>query len=124
MAKHFTLQIADGRFDYQRNQAQIDQEALFDGIYVIGTDQPEHRIGSQAVVRAYKQLKVNERAFRTMKAPLEIRPIYHRLDARAHLPAPDDRDRAASQRVRPARHQAQVDRRQPARKRKNPAIPG
>ena len=35
---------------------------------------------------AYKQLKVNERAFRTMKTPLEIRPIYHRLEdrVRAH----------------------------------------
>ena len=81
------MQIADGSFDYQRNQAQIDQEALFDGIYVIRTDQPEQRIGSQAVVRAYKQLKVNERAFRTMKTPLEIRPIYHRLEerVRAHV---------------------------------------
>jgi Transposase DDE domain len=87
MAKHFTLQIADGSFGYQRNQAQIDQEALFDGIYAIRTDQPEQRIGSAAVVRAYKQLKVNERAFQTMKTPLEIRPIYHRLEdrVRAHV---------------------------------------
>jgi Transposase DDE domain len=86
MAKHFTLQIADGSFSYQRNQAQIDQEALFDGIYVIRTAEPQRRIGSRAVVRAYKQLKVNERAFRTMKTPLEIRPIYHRLEdrVRAH----------------------------------------
>jgi hypothetical protein len=38
------------------------------------------------VVRAYKQLKVNERAFRQMKTPLEIRPVYHRLEdrVRAH----------------------------------------
>ena len=84
MAKHFTLQIADGSFDYQRNQATIDQEALFDGIYVIRTDQPQQRIGSRAVVRAYKQLKVNERAFRAMKTPLEIRPVYHRLEDRVH----------------------------------------
>ena len=211
MAKHFTLQIADGSFSYQRNQAQIDQEALFDGIYVIRTAEPQRRIGSRAVVRAYKQLKVNERAFRTMKTPLEIRPIYHRLEDRvrahaficmlgcyvefelarrlapllfkddtplsaadpvapaitlptgrregrqrpdrrrtgraqprgsalrprhavpqrradrrgqAHLPAPDNGDRAAGQRLRTARHQAQVDRRQPARNRENPAIPG
>jgi len=87
MAKHFTLQIADGSFSYQRNQATIDQEALFDGIYVIRTDQPQQRIGSRAVVRAYKQLKVNERAFRQMKTPLEIRPVYHRLEdrVRAHV---------------------------------------
>jgi hypothetical protein len=87
MAKHFTLQIADGSFDYQRNQAQIDEEALFDGIYVIRTAEPQQRVGAEAVVRAYKQLKVNERAFRTMKTPLEIRPVYHRLEdrVRAHV---------------------------------------
>ena len=86
MAKHFTLTIADGSFSYERNQAQIDHEALFDGIYVIRTAEPQQRINSNAVVRAYKQLKVNERAFRTMKTPLEIRPIYHRLEdrVRAH----------------------------------------
>jgi len=58
MAKHFTLTIADHSFSYKRNQAQIEREALFDGIYVIRTAEPEQRIGSAAVVRAYKQLKV------------------------------------------------------------------
>jgi len=86
MAKHFTLQIADSAFSYQRNQARIDEEALLDGIYVIRTQEPNSRIGSAAVVRAYKQLKVNERAFRAMKTPLELRPIHHRLQdrVRAH----------------------------------------
>ena len=83
MAKHFTLQIADGAFGYQRDQAQIDEEALLDGIYVIRTDQPATTIGCAAVVRAYKQLKVNERAFKQMKAPeLQIRPVHHRLEDR------------------------------------------
>ncbi|MGO9903610.1 MAG: hypothetical protein ACLP0J_28975 [Solirubrobacteraceae bacterium] len=38
-------------------------------------------------MRAYKQLKVNEHAFREMKTPLEIRPIHHRLEdrVRAHV---------------------------------------
>jgi hypothetical protein len=87
MAKHFTLEIADGSFSYRRNQAQIDEEALLDGIYVLRTEEPAARIGSAAVVRAYKQLKVNEQAFRQMKTPLEIRPLYHRLEdrVRAHL---------------------------------------
>ncbi len=83
MAKHFRLQIADGSFGYQRNQAQIDEEALLDGIYVIRTDQPATTIGPAAVVRAYKQLKVNEHAFKQMKAPeLAIRPVHHRLEDR------------------------------------------
>jgi hypothetical protein len=87
MAKHFTLQIADGAFSYQRNQPQIDEEALLDGIYVLRTAEPASRIGAAAVVRAYKQLKVNEQSFRQMKTPLEIRPVHHRLDdrVRAHV---------------------------------------
>jgi hypothetical protein len=87
MAKHFTLEITDGSFSYERNQPQIDEEALLDGIYVIRTQEPASRIGSAAVVRAYKQLKVNERSFREMKTPLEIRPVHHRLKdrVRAHV---------------------------------------
>jgi hypothetical protein len=87
MAKHFTLEIADGAFSYQRNTTAIEQEALFDGIYIVRTDQPATRITATAVVRAYKQLKVNEHAFREMKTPLEIRPIHHRLAdrVRAHV---------------------------------------
>jgi transposase len=39
------------------------------------------------VVRAYKQLKEVERAFGTLKGPLELRPIHHRLEDRvkAHV---------------------------------------
>ena len=87
MAKHFTLEITDGAFCYERNPATIEQEALFDGIYILRTDQPATRIPASAVVRAYKQLKVNEHAFREMKTPLEIRPIHHRLEdrVRAHV---------------------------------------
>jgi hypothetical protein len=87
MAKHFTLTISDGAFGYARNQAQIDEEALLDGIYVIRTGEPASRIGSAGVVRAYKQLKVNERSFKEMKTTLEIRPVHHRLDdrVRAHV---------------------------------------
>jgi hypothetical protein len=87
MAKHFTLTISDGHFAYQRDQAQIDQEALLDGIYILRTDQPAQRIGAPAVVRAYKNLKVNENAFKQMKHTLQLRPIHHRLAdrVRAHV---------------------------------------
>jgi hypothetical protein len=87
MAKHFTLQISDASFGYERNQAQIDEEALLDGIYVLRTQEPASRIGSAAVARAYKQLKVNERCFKEMKTRLEIRPVHHRLEdrVRAHV---------------------------------------
>jgi hypothetical protein len=87
VAKHFTLQITDGAFAYQRNNEQITSEAALDGLYVIRTTLPQARLGAPAAVRAYKQLKLAEHAFRTMKDTIEIRPIHHHLAdrVRAHV---------------------------------------
>jgi Transposase DDE domain len=87
VAKHFTLDIADGHFAYQRDTEQITNEAALDGIYVIRTTLPATRLGATAAVRAYKQLKIAEHAFRTMKDTIEIRPIHHHLEhrVRAHI---------------------------------------
>jgi hypothetical protein len=87
MAKHFTLQITDGTFAYERKTAQIAAEAALDGFYIIRTTCTPDQISAPAAVRAYKQLKVNELAFKTMKDSLEIRPIYHHLETRvrAHI---------------------------------------
>jgi hypothetical protein len=88
MAKHFELAIADGHFAYQRKTAQIDEEALLDGLYVIRTDQPARDLSAPAAVRCYKQLKIAEHAFRQLKGPeLEIRPIYHHLEERVRAHA-------------------------------------
>src|ERR1035441_9481254 len=54
---------------------QIATEAALDGFYVIRTTSQHPTLTSPAVVRAYKQLKMAERAFRTIKETLEIRPI-------------------------------------------------
>jgi len=87
VAKHFTLDITDGTFAYQRNNEQITNEAALDGLYVIRTTLPAHKLGAPAAVRAYKQLKLAEHAFRTMKDTIEIRPIHHHLEdrVRAHI---------------------------------------
>jgi len=87
VAKHFTLEIADGHFAYQRKTDQITTEAALDGLYVIRTSCPPERLTAAASVRVYKQLKMAERAFRTMKDTIEIRPIHHHLEARvrAHV---------------------------------------
>jgi transposase len=82
VAKHFELQIADGVFAYQRKTEQIDQEAALDGIYVLRTTCPEDQLTTQAVVRVYKQLKLAERAYRTIKDTLDVRPIRHHLQDR------------------------------------------
>ena len=79
MAKHFELDIGEGHFAYQRKSDQITAEAALDGLYVIRTTCPPEQLGAPATVRAYKQLKMAERAFRTMKDSIEIRPIHHHL---------------------------------------------
>jgi Transposase DDE domain len=87
MAKHFTLTIADGAFAHQRKTDNIAVEAALDGLYAIRTTVAPDKLGAPAAVRAYKQLKMAERAFRTMKDTIEIRPIHHHLETRvrAHI---------------------------------------
>jgi hypothetical protein len=88
VAKHFQLTIADGRFDYRRNEQAISEETALDGFYVLRTSVGGDKLTAQAVVRAYKLLARAERAFRAMKSPeLEIRPLHHRLEerVRAHV---------------------------------------
>jgi transposase len=85
--KHFQLEITDSSFAFARKQEQIAAEAALDGIYVLRTSLAEEALAAPDVVRAYKQLKEVERAFRTLKGPLELRPIHHRLEdrVRAHV---------------------------------------
>ncbi len=82
VAKHFELEIADGVFAYRRKTEQIAQEAALDGIYVLRTTCPTEQLTTQAVVRVYKQLKMAERAYRTIKDALDVRPIRHHLEDR------------------------------------------
>jgi len=82
VAKHFDLKIADGSFAYQRKTEQIQTEAALDGIYVLRTTCDQDLLTSQAVVRVYKQLKMAERAYRTIKNTLDVRPIRHHLKGR------------------------------------------
>ena len=82
VAKHFELQIADGSFTYQRKTEQITGEAALDGLYVVRTTCPAEQLTTQAVVRVYKQLKMAERAYRTIKDALDVRPIRHHLEDR------------------------------------------
>jgi transposase len=85
--KHFQLEISDTSLSFRRKQEQIDQEAALDGIYVLRTSVSHSELKSAQVVRSYKQLKEVERAFRSFKGPLELRPIHHRLEdrVRAHV---------------------------------------
>ena len=86
--KHFELDIRDGHFAYERNEARIAEEAHLDGIYVTRTSEPEFRQSAPDTVRAYKSLGQVEQAFRCIKGvDILIRPIHHRTEARvkAHI---------------------------------------
>jgi hypothetical protein len=83
MAKHFDVTITDNSLAIERKQAQIDDEARMDGIYVIRTPVPAEDLDSAAAVTAYKNLKHVERDFRHIKADdLDLRPVFHRLEKR------------------------------------------
>jgi hypothetical protein len=88
VAKHFILDITEGRITWRRDTASIDAEALTDGIYVIRTPVPAETLNAPGTVAAYKGLSRLERDFRSIKADdLDLRPIWHRLEDRvkAHV---------------------------------------
>jgi len=88
VAKHFDVAITDASLTLTRKQAQIDDEAALDGIYVIRTPVPADAMDAPAVVTAYKRLARVERDFRTIKADdLALRPVFHHLEERvkAHV---------------------------------------
>ena len=88
VAKHFEFVIEDGRFEYRRDEKNIEKEKSLDGIYVIRTDRSAEELPADDTVRSYKNLCRVEKAFRCMKTvDLRIRPIRHRREqrVRAHL---------------------------------------
>jgi len=88
VGKHFILEISEDGFSYRRDEEKITAEAALDGLYVIRTSVSKEVLGSEATVRAYKDLSKVERAFRSLKTvDLKVRPIYHWLEdrVRAHV---------------------------------------
>ena len=86
--KYFITEIKDGKLSFSVNDDAVAEAEAYDGLYVIRTDvKPEHMTIEEAVGH-YKSLAKVEQAFRSLKSPqLEIRPVYHRTDARidAHV---------------------------------------
>ncbi|MEE8277619.1 MAG: IS1634 family transposase [Thermoanaerobaculia bacterium] len=88
VAKHFTYEITEEAFTFERDTDAIAEEAALDGIYVIRTSVSDEALGAEEVVRAYKRLSEVERAFRICKDfALAVEPIYHRREdrVRAHV---------------------------------------
>jgi transposase len=67
------------------NQAKVQEEEGLDGKYLLSTS--DDTLSPEDVALGYKQLMEVERAFRTLKTTLELRPLYHRKKERirAHV---------------------------------------
>ena len=88
VAKHFTLNIAETAFTFQRQPDSIAAEAALDGLYIIRTSVAAVQMDAADCVRNYKALANVERAFRSLKTiDLKVRPIHHRTAdrVRAHI---------------------------------------
>ncbi len=79
--KHFALHVTQDSFAWERQQDSIEAEARLDGLYAIRTSMPD------LAAEAYKSLSSVERAFRTSKDHLRVRPIhvYSENHVRGHV---------------------------------------
>ena len=82
VAKHFELQITDGSFTYHAQDRADPDRGRARRALRAAHHLPHQQLTTQAVVRVYKQLKMAERAYRTIKDALDVRPIRHHLQDR------------------------------------------
>jgi hypothetical protein len=73
--RRFLKTPREGHFEI--DAARVAEDARFDGIYVLRTNS---KLNTLSVALAYRQLWRVEAIFRTAKAILETRPIYHQGD--------------------------------------------
>jgi transposase len=67
------------------NLAKVQEEEALDGKFLLSTS--DDTLSAEDVALGYKQLVEVERAFRTLKTTLDLRPLYHRKEERiqAHV---------------------------------------
>jgi hypothetical protein len=74
--RRFLATPREGHFEI--DPARVAADARFDGLYVLRTNS---KLNTLSVALAYRQLWRVEQIFRTAKAILDTRPIYHQADA-------------------------------------------
>jgi len=83
MGKRFLRELKSGKLEINRTAVTADDK--LDGKYIIRVTDPS--LSAEDAALGYKQLAEVERAFKTMKSQLDLRPVHHRLDdrIRAHV---------------------------------------
>ena len=81
---HRYLRVTPGGL-LRTDQAAITAETKLDGKYLLRATDPH--LSTQDIALGYKQLIQVEAGWRTLKTTLDLRPVYHRLEARirAHV---------------------------------------
>ena len=81
----YLMRLDDGRICL--DEARIQEEARYDGKYVIRTSYEQ--LDNTEVAKAYRDLQTIERSFRSLKSLEEINPVYHwrerRIRAHVHV---------------------------------------
>jgi hypothetical protein len=83
--RYYDWKLTDGQLEVFEHPVNLPREQKYEGKYLIQTDQME--MTPQDAVAHYKQLNEVERGFRSLKNPLEVRPVWHHAErrVRAHI---------------------------------------
>lgn len=73
--KFFRVRVTGGRLTASEREDRLEREARLDGLFILQSNAAD--LAPTAVVSAYKQLASVERAFRTLKSFLRVRPVFH-----------------------------------------------
>ncbi len=78
--RFFHVQVRGKSLQVEENQEHLEREARLDGVFILQSSAAD--LDPQEIVTAYKQLLWVERAFRTLKSFLRVRPVYHFTERR------------------------------------------
>jgi transposase len=76
--KRYVKELKSGKLKIDK--AKVKQEEKLDGKYLLSSS--DKSLSAEDIALGYKQLMEVERAFRTLKTTLSLRPIYHLKDER------------------------------------------
>jgi transposase len=76
--KRYVKELKSGKL--RIDKAKVKQEEKLEGKYLLSSS--DKSLSAQDIALGYKQLMEVERAFRTLKTTLSLRPIYHSKDER------------------------------------------
>ncbi|NTV19432.1 MAG: IS1634 family transposase [Bacteroidales bacterium] len=81
----YEIKEETGHLSYWLKEESVCLEDALDGVYVLRTG--NDKMKAIEIIESYKDLIEVERAFRTMKSVLDLRPMYHWLEprVRAHV---------------------------------------